>query len=75
MNIKILGTGCKNCKKTEENARKAVEEMGIEATIEKVEDLAEIMEYGVMKMPAVVVKEEVKIMGKVPSVEEIKEHL
>ncbi len=75
MNIKVLGSGCKNCKKVEENARKAVEDLGIEATIEKVEDMMEIMEYGALKTPALVVDEEMKVMGKIPSVEEIKELL
>lgn len=75
MVIKILGSGCTNCKKLEENARKAVSEMGIEAVIEKVEDFKDIMAYGVMKTPALVVDEKVKIMGRVASSDEIKKHL
>jgi len=75
MIIKILGTGCSNCKKLEENTRKAVEELGIEATIEKVTDIKDIMKYGVMKTPALVVDEKVKIMGRVPTSEEIKKYL
>ncbi|MGV8984085.1 thioredoxin family protein [Clostridium sp.] len=75
MIIKVLGSGCSNCKKLEENTRKAVEELGIEATIEKVEDFKKIMAYGVMKTPALVVDEKVKIMGRVPSAEEIKKYL
>ncbi|MGH4118208.1 thioredoxin family protein [Clostridium sp.] len=75
MIIKVLGSGCASCKKLEENTRKAVEELGIEATIEKVEDFKKIMAYGVMKTPALVVDEKVKIMGRVPTAEEIKKYL
>ncbi|SCZ81005.1 thioredoxin family protein [Acidaminobacter hydrogenoformans] len=75
MIIKILGTGCTNCKKLEEHANQAVKEMGIDAKVEKVEDFMEIMKYGVMKTPALVVDEQVKSAGKVLSAEEIKKHL
>jgi small redox-active disulfide protein 2 len=75
MVIKILGTGCANCKKLEENARKAVAELGLDATIEKVTEIKNIMKYGVMKTPALVVDEKVKIMGRVPSPDEIKKYL
>lgn len=75
MVIKILGSGCAKCKKLEENARKAVEELGIEATIEKVADMKAILGYGVMKTPAMVVDEKVKIMGRVANTEEIKKYL
>lgn len=75
MIIKVLGSGCANCKKLEENTRKAVELLGIEATIEKVTDYRDIMSYGVMKTPALVVDGKVKIMGRVPSAEEIKQYL
>ena len=75
MIIKILGSGCTNCKKLEENTKKAVKELGIEATIEKITDFKKIMVYGVMKTPALVVDEKVKIMGRVPSAEEIKKYL
>lgn len=75
MIIKVLGSGCANCKKLEENTKKAVEELGIDATIEKVTDFKKIMAYGVMKTPALVVDEKVKIMGRVASAEEIKKYL
>jgi small redox-active disulfide protein 2 len=75
MLIKVLGTGCANCKKLEENTRKAVAELGLDASIEKVEKIQDIMKYGVMKTPALVVDEKVKIMGRVPSPEEIKKYL
>jgi small redox-active disulfide protein 2 len=75
MVIKILGSGCAKCKKLEANAQQAVKELGIEATIEKVKEIENIMEYGVMKTPALVVDEQVKVMGRVPSAEDIKKYL
>lgn len=75
MVIKVLGAGCCNCKKLEDNTRKAVELLGIDATIEKVTDIKDIMSYGVMKTPALVVDGKVKIMGRVPSAEDIKQYL
>ncbi len=72
MIIKILGTGCTNCKRLEANAKEAVQQLGIEATVEKVENIQDIMAYGVMKTPALVVDEHVKIMGRVASVADIK---
>jgi small redox-active disulfide protein 2 len=73
--IKVLGSGCMNCKKLESNVRKAVEELGINASIEKVTDFKDIVSYGVMATPALVVDEKVKIMGKVPSVDQLKKYL
>jgi small redox-active disulfide protein 2 len=67
MVIKILGSGCANCKKLGELAEKAVEQLGIDAEILKVTDIAEIMAYGVMSTPALVVDEELKLAGRVPS--------
>lgn len=75
MIIKILGTGCKNCKNLEANAREAVQTLGIEASVEKVENIQDIMAYGVMKTPALVVDEKVKIMGRVANVKELMELL
>lgn len=75
MVVKILGTGCKNCKNLEANAKEAIKELGLDATVEKVEDMKGIMSYGVMRTPALVVDEKVKVMGRVPKVEEIKEIL
>ena len=75
MIIKILGTGCTNCRKLETNVRKVVEELGVEAVIEKVENMKDIVTYGVMRTPALVVDEEVRLMGKVPGVEELKKYL
>jgi len=70
--IQILGTGCPRCKKLAENAEAAAKELGVEYEIEKVTDINEIMKFGVMMTPALAVDGEVKIVGKVPSVEEIK---
>jgi small redox-active disulfide protein 2 len=72
MKIEILGAGCPKCKATEKIVKKAVEELGIKAEIVKVEDLQEIIDRGVMMTPAVVVDDEVKIVGHTPSVEEVK---
>jgi small redox-active disulfide protein 2 len=75
MVIKVLGTGCAKCHQLEENTKKAVAELGLDASIEKVENIKDIMRYGVMKTPALVVDEKVKIMGRVPSPDEIKKYL
>lgn len=76
MNIKILGTGCPNCIKLEENTKLAVKELNLtDVVIEKVQDIPQIMKYGVMKTPALVVDEKVKVFGKVAKVEEIKKIL
>lgn len=72
MKIEILGSGCAKCNKTKEMAEKAVKEMGVEAEIVKVEDFDKILGYGVMITPALVIDGDVKVAGKVPSVEDIK---
>ena len=68
----ILGTGCPKCKKLAENAEAAAKEMGIECTIEKVTQIADIMKFGVMMTPALVVDGQVKVVGKAATAEEIK---
>jgi len=75
MIIKILGTGCAKCKKLEENARQAISEAGIDATIEKVTDLDKIMDYGVMMTPGLVIDEKVVASGKLLSAPDIKAHI
>lgn len=75
MNIKVLGSGCPNCKKLEANTKEAVADLGLDATIEKVTDYKDIVSYGVMKTPALVVDGKVKLSGRVPSKEEIKKYL
>ena len=72
MKIAILGTGCPKCKQTAEVVRQAVEQVGIDATIYKVEDIREIMKFKVMMTPAVAVDDQVRISGKVPTVDEVK---
>lgn len=71
MVIKILGTGCPKCKKLEANVIEAVEKLGANAEIVKVEEIRDIMAYGIMSTPALVIDEKVKIYGKVASVNEI----
>ncbi|WP_129596448.1 thioredoxin family protein [Methanohalophilus profundi] len=73
MKIEILGTGCAKCKKTLEVVERAVKDAGIKAEITKVEDINSIMDYGVMITPGVVVDGDVKIAGKIPSVDDVKE--
>ena len=75
MVIKILGTGCPRCRKLEENTIAALKLTGIEADIQKVTDVDEIMKHGVIMTPALVIDGEVKSSGKVLSVEKIREHL
>ena len=72
MNIKILGSGCQKCKTLEKLTREVVTQNGIDATITKVEDIVEIMKYGIMTTPALVVDEKVEIKGRIPSSDEIK---
>ncbi|WP_440947129.1 thioredoxin family protein [Methanosarcina sp. T3] len=72
MRIEVLGSGCAKCNKTKELAEKAVKEAGVDAEIVKVEDFDKILEYGVMVTPALVIDGDVKVAGKVPSVEDIK---
>lgn len=75
MEIKILGTGCPKCKTLEKLTREVVAQNGIDASITKVEDIVEIMKYGVMTTPALVVDGKVEIRGRVPSSDEIKQVL
>ena len=70
-----MGTGCPSCKALEEAVRKAVMEMNLEAKIIKVEDMAEILNYGIMTTPALVVDGKIVLKGRVASVEEIKKLL
>ena len=70
--LQILGTGCPKCKKLYEAAQQAVSEAGIEAEVLKVEDMNEIVKFGVMMTPALVVDGEVKVVGRVARADEIK---
>jgi small redox-active disulfide protein 2 len=73
--IQVLGTGCPKCTKLAENAEAAARELGLECDVEKVTDIEAIMAFNVMMTPALAVDGDVKAVGKVPSVEEIKELL
>jgi len=75
MNVKILGGGCANCDKLEKVTREAVTSLGIDATFEKITDFGAIMAYGVMTTPALVVDEQVKVAGRVPSAAEVEKLL
>ncbi|NYT00777.1 MAG: thioredoxin family protein [Methanocellales archaeon] len=72
MEIKILGVGCPKCERVEENVKKVIDDIGIHAEVEKVTDIVDMMKYGVMMTPALVVNNETKCQGRVPSIEEIK---
>lgn len=72
MEIKILGTGCPKCKALERAANDAVAVAGVDATVSKVDDIMQIMQFGVMTTPALVVDGKVLVKGRVPSVDEIK---
>lgn len=75
MEIKILGSGCAKCKKLEEATRVAVTELKLNATVVKVEDMMEIINYGVAMTPAMVIDGKVLLKGRTASVEEIKKLL
>ncbi len=73
--IKVLGSGCKNCHTLYENAQEAVKASGLNVEVEYITDLQQVMEYGVMSMPALVINEQVVSMGKVLKVEDIEKLL
>ena len=71
MDVKVLGTGCAKCRKLYQEAEKAIAVAGVDATLAKVESIDEILEYGVMMTPALVIDGEVKVSGKVPKAKQI----
>jgi len=73
--IKILGPGCNNCKNLERATREALDQLGLDATVEKVEDYPAIMGYGIMATPGLVVDDKVLVSGRVPKPAEIKQLL
>ena len=73
--LQVLGTGCQKCKKLAENTESAARELGIEFDLVKITDLTAIMGFGVMSTPALVVDGQVKVVGKVPDVAELKKLL
>ncbi|WP_291857041.1 thioredoxin family protein [Marinilabilia sp.] len=75
MDIKVLGTGCPKCKTLEKLTRDAVEELGLDANITKVEDIMDIMQYNVARTPALVVDGKVLVKGSLPSYDALKKML
>ena len=73
--IKVLGTGCSKCTTLYDNVKRAVAELGIDATVDKEQDIMKIMEYNVMSIPALVVDGSVLSTGKVLTIEEVKKLL
>ena len=73
--VKILGTGCPNCKRAEAVVDAVIRELNLDIKIEKVEDMQEIMKYNIMSTPAIVIDEKVVLKGRVPSLAEAKEIL
>jgi small redox-active disulfide protein 2 len=72
MLIQVLGTGCGRCKTLHETVKKAVQETGVDAQVEKVEDIQKIMAFEILMTPGLVINGEVKTAGRVPNVEEVK---
>lgn len=72
MEIKVLGTGCANCKTLEKNTINALAELNISADVEKVEDIVKIMNYGILRTPGLVIDGKVVLSGRIPSVSELK---
>jgi small redox-active disulfide protein 2 len=73
MDIKILGTGCVNCRNLEINTRKALADLDLTVDIDKVTDPGEIISWGVMSTPALVIDDEVVLSGRVPNADQIKQ--
>lgn len=73
--IQVLGTGCAKCEKLKHNAEEAIQQAGVEATVEKVTDIIEITGFGVMMTPALAIDGEVKAVGKVLSSDDIQKFL
>lgn len=72
MQIKVLGQGCAKCAQLYEAVVKVIQELEIAAEVIKVQNMKDIVRYGVMRTPALVINEEVKVVGKVPTMEELK---
>ncbi|GAB6180814.1 thioredoxin family protein [Desulfotomaculum defluvii] len=72
MEIKVLGTGCKKCKEVDKLVREVLSEINVTANVEKVEDIAQIVQYGVMLTPGLVINGKVKVSGRVPNKADIK---
>ena len=75
MNIKVLGPGCMNCRTLEKRVLEALQELKMDAVVEKVEDYQKIASYGILRTPGLVIDEKVAVSGSVPPVEKLKEIL
>lgn len=75
MKVEVLGTGCVKCQTAEDMCKEAVRELGIEAQVTKVSRIQDIAQYGVSATPAVVVDGQVKCVGRIPTIEEVKNWL
>ncbi len=75
MIIKVLGSGCANCKKLEANVHQALTESAVKAEVVKVTDYAEISSYGIMRTPGLVIDEKIHSFGKIATVEDIKGYI
>jgi len=75
MIIKILGSGCPNCKKLQQLTEEVVKDLGLDAAVEKVQDIQKIMAYGIMSTPALVIDEKVKVYGRVPNKDTIRKYI
>jgi small redox-active disulfide protein 2 len=71
MKIKVLGTGCANCRNLEQMVRKTVDNLKLDSVVEKEEDIMKIIAYGVRRTPALVIDEKVVLYGRIPSEEEL----
>jgi small redox-active disulfide protein 2 len=73
MNIKILGTGCVRCQSLEKSVKNAVKDLKMDVSIEKVEDMSDIVKYGILRTPGLVINENVVVSGRTPELSELKE--
>jgi small redox-active disulfide protein 2 len=73
--IEVLGTGCPNCKRQKANVETAVKQLGMSAEIKKIEEISQIMERGVMMLPAIIIDGDLKVSGRIADVSEIKKFL
>lgn len=74
MEIKILGSGCSRCKKTFETVKLVIEEYNVKANVEDVTDIAKILDYNIMSMPAIVIDDKVVLNGQVPTAAQVRQN-
>lgn len=74
-NVKVLGTGCPKCEQLMKQTEQAVQELGLECSVEKITDIQQITSHGVMMTPALIVDGQIKVTGKVPSLDDLKKML